>query len=485
MSLTFFWHDYETFGIDTRRDAPAQFAGIRTDAELNELGEPVMLYCKPPRDALPDPDSCLITGLTPQLCEARGLGEAAFAQAVLDELGRSGTIGSGYNSLGFDDEVTRHLFWRNLIDPYGREWQNHCSRWDLFNVVRCAFALRPEGIQWPSKEDGRPSLKLEHLAAANGLQHEAAHDALSDVRATIALARLVRQQQPKLFDYCLGLRDKQAVKAVVGGFGAQRQPFLHVSGRLGPQQGYTAVVWPLAMHPSNANEVLVWDLAQDPQQLLGLSADDIRSRLFTRREDLPEGVSRLPIKSIHINQSPVVIKNLATLCQTRATHWGIDVGQALRHAQAALAQAEAFDAVPWAGVFSREPRAEDAHLDAEQTLYAGAFLSNNDRRALERLRQQPAQALARIRTALEDPRLDELLLRYRARNWPETLDEEEHEQWLNHCRARLLQGKGGHRTVGQVLARIDELAEERLAAGDERGQVVLEALVDWVEALVP
>ncbi|NBT11404.1 MAG: exodeoxyribonuclease I, partial [Betaproteobacteria bacterium] len=142
MSHTFFWHDYETFGIDTRRDAPAQFAGIRTDAQLNEMGDPVMLYCKPPRDALPDPGSCLVTGITPQWCEERGVTEAAFAQRVLAELGAEGTIGVGYNTLSFDDEVTRHLFWRNLIDPYGREWQNRCSRWDLFNVVRCAYALR-------------------------------------------------------------------------------------------------------------------------------------------------------------------------------------------------------------------------------------------------------------------------------------------------------------------------------------------------------
>lgn len=485
MSLSFFWHDYETFGIDTRRDAPAQFAGIRTDADLQELGEPVMLYCKPPRDALPDPTSCLITGITPQQCEHVGLSEAAFAQRVLAELGEPGTIGVGYNSLGFDDEVTRHLFWRNLIDPYGREWQNQCSRWDLFNVVRCAYALRPEGLEWPMKEDGRPSLKLEHLSAANGLVHEAAHDALSDVRATIALARRLRQAQPKLFDYCLGLRDKNQVRAVIGGFGDQRQPFLHVSGRLDPLRGYTAVVWPLAPHPTNSNEVIVWDLAEDPRMLLGLSAAEIRLRLFTRRDELPEGLTRLPIKSIHINQSPVVIKNLATLSPVRATHWGVDVERAKAHATAALAEAAAFDALPWAQVFSRELQDGDEALDAEQTLYGGAFLSNSDRRLLETLRLQPGPDLAQARPAFEDPRLDELLLRYRARNWPDTLDADEQAQWLSHCRARLLQGKGGHRTVEQVLARIDELAEERLQADDERGQAVLEALVDWVEAIVP
>ena len=484
MPTTFFWHDYETFGIDTRRDAPSQFAGIRTDAELNEVGEPVMLYCKPPRDALPDPASCLITGITPQQCEALGLNEAAFAQRVLAELGEPGTIGVGYNSLGFDDEVTRHLFWRNLIDPYAREWQNQCSRWDLFNVVRCAYALRPEGIEWPRKDDGRPSLKLEHLSAANGLAHEAAHDALSDVRATIALARLIRQRQPKLFDYCLSLRDKKEVQKVIGAYGTQRQPFLHVSGKYDHQHGHTAVVWPLAPHPTNSNEVIVWDLSEDPCELLNLSTADIRLRLFTRRDDLPDGVRRLPIKSIHINQSPVVIKNLATLSPQRAAHWGLDVEQAKRHAQAALAQAAAFDALPWAEVFQRDPREPDA-LDAEQTLYGGAFLSNTDRRTLEALRVVSGAQLAHARPHFEDGRLEDLFLRYRARNWPETLSDEEQALWQQHCHARLHDGKGGHRSIAQVMAQIDELAEARLEAEDERGQAVLEALMEWVEAVAP
>ena len=188
---SFYWHDYETFGVVPRRDRPAQFAGIRTDAELNEIGAPVMHHCRPAPDYLPDPESCLLTGILPQHCLEYGLPEHAFAAAIEAELARPGTTGVGYNSIRFDDEVTRHLFWRNLIDPYAREWRNDCARWDLLDVVRCVYALRPEGIAWPTHDDGRPSFKLEHLTAANGLAHEAAHDALSDVRATIALARLV------------------------------------------------------------------------------------------------------------------------------------------------------------------------------------------------------------------------------------------------------------------------------------------------------
>jgi exodeoxyribonuclease-1 len=143
---TFLWHDYETFGAVPRRDRPAQFAAIRTDADLNEIGEPIMLYCQPAPDFLPDPQSCLITGITPQHClEARRAG-TRVRRTICEAFSEPGTIGVGYNTIRFDDEVTRFLFWRNLIDPYAREWQNGCGRWDLLDVVRMTYALRPDGI---------------------------------------------------------------------------------------------------------------------------------------------------------------------------------------------------------------------------------------------------------------------------------------------------------------------------------------------------
>lgn len=296
---TFLWHDYETFGAVPRRDRPSQFAAIRTDAALNEIGEPLMIYCKPAPDYLPSPEATLITGITPQLCLERGLPEHEFAAQIERAFSQPGTIGVGYNTIRFDDEVTRFLFWRNLIDPYAREWQNECGRWDLLDVVRLTYALRPDGIQWPKKEDGSQSFKLEDLAKANGLLHESAHDALSDVRATIALARLIRNAQPKLFDFAFALHRKDRVASELG-LPAVREtakPFLHVSGMFPAERGCLAVMWPLASHPTNKNELLAWDLAHDPSELRDLDADTVRLRMFTRAAELPEGVVRLPIRA--------------------------------------------------------------------------------------------------------------------------------------------------------------------------------------------
>jgi len=476
--MTFFWHDYETFGRVPRRDRPAQFAGIRTDADLNEIGEPLMLYCQPAPDFLPDPESCLLTGIVPQTCQREGVPEHEFAQAIEDQLARPGTVGVGYNTIRFDDEVTRFLFWRNLIDPYAREWQNECGRWDLLDVVRCAYALRPEGIVWPTHQggemDGRPSFKLEHLSAANGLVHEAAHDALSDVRATIGLARLIRDKQPKLFEFCLKLRKKEAVWGEIG----VGKPFLHISGMYGVERGCIALVWPLAPHPTNKNELIVWDLAADPAELLTLSAEAIRSRMFVKAEELPEGVTRLPIKTLHVNKSPIVIGNLKTLSPAMAQRWGLDMEQGLAYAQVLAEKGRLLDGL-WGDVFQRPALAA---LDVDEDLYGG-FVSNEDRRALQRVRgltaEQLAQRASEGKLAFGDHRLEELVFRWRARNFAASLSKPDAERWRAH-RAERLDGQ----TLAAFFERIDALGEA-LAEDDERGQDILGALYDYAESIAP
>jgi exodeoxyribonuclease-1 len=470
---TFLWHDYETFGISARSDRPAQFAAIRTDAELNEIGEPLMLYCQPAPDYLPDPQSCLITGITPQLCLQRGVPEHQFARTIEQAFSQPGTIGVGYNTIRFDDEFTRFLLWRNLLDPYAREWQNDCGRWDILDLLRTAYALRPDGMVWPTNEQGRVSFKLEHLSAANGLAHDAAHDALSDVRATVALARLVRQQQQRLFEFCLSLHKKDKVAEQVS-LHAPR-PFLHITGQVPVERGCLMLAWPLAQHPTNKNEVIVWDLAFDPSELFSFDAATIRTRLFTKTDALPEGVSRLPIKTIHLNKSPVVINNLKTLSPERAAHWGMDMTAVERHA-ALCAAAPDMRAI-WQAVFER-PAAAASDVDAD--LYGG-FVGNNDRRLLNRLLSQSPEQLASAAPNFEDARLEDLFFRYRARNFPATLNPAEMQHWQAHCAARLHDGAGGARTLEALFNEIDTLAETT----DERGEAILGALYEYAEAIAP
>lgn len=436
MSETFFWHDYETFGASPRTDRPAQFAGIRTDSQLNEIDEPVMIYCKPSLDTLPSPEACLITGITPQHCLAKGVTEREFSLRIERELSQDNTITAGFNNIRFDDEFTRFLFWRNLTDPYAREYKNGCSRWDLMDVVRALYALKFNAITWPYTEDGKPSLKLESLCAENGILHESAHDALSDVRATIGLARLIKQAEPKFFDYCLSLRHKEQVRQQLSLF--NKKPILHVSGMLGVDRGYLAIVWPLSMHPSNKNEVIVWDLQADPSQLLDLSADDIKARLFTPTSDLPENITRLPIKTISLNKCPFVINDLRVLKDQRAHALGINLDQIYQHAE--KAKNLNLSMTLWRDVYHRP--AYD-NVDVDEDLYGG-FVADPDRKILDSIRRLDKGDLIKERYSFQDARLNELVFRYRARNFFDTLNHAQVERWKFICANKHAQKLGAY-----------------------------------------
>lgn len=474
MKGTFYWHDYETWGADPSRDRPAQFAGQRTDADLNPIGEPLVIYSRPADDLLPQPEACLVTGITPQLALEQGVPEAEFITQIHRELVAPGTCGVGYNSIRFDDEVTRYTLYRNFFDPYAREWRNGNSRWDLIDVLRMTHALRPEGINWPRKEDGRPSFRLEELSVANGIGHESAHDALSDVHATIGLARLLKQKQPRLFGFALGLRDKRKVRELLSL--DRPRPLLHVSARYPADLGCIAPVLPLAQHPVNRNGIVVFDLRGDPQMLLDLDVEEIRRRVFTRSDELPEGIERLPLKTVHINRSPMLAP-MNTLSAGAAGRWHIDSAQL--QANAGTLQAAAGLGRKLAQVF-QEP-GERPRRDPEQDLY-GSFLSDDDRELSDAVRETDPAALGSAEFPFHDKRLPTLLFRYRARNWPDTLAPTEKTLWDIYRKKRLSDpGGGGSIVLDQYQARIAALREERL--DDARALSCLDALEAWAAIL--
>ena len=422
-----FWYDYETTGINPRSDRPLQVAGIRTDHDLNEVGPPVNLYCQPSDDILPHPAACMITGITPGQLAEKGLAEADFMTRVHAELAAPGTCGAGYNTLRFDDEMTRYSLYRNFFDPYAREWQGGNSRWDLIDVLRTAYALRPDGIVWP-EQDGRVTLKLERLTAANGIDHGQAHEALADVRATIALARLVREKQPKLYDWLFQLRSKQRVMDQI----RLLQPMVHISGRFSAERHYLGVVLPLAWHPRNRNALIVCDLGLDPQGLLDLDAQTLRQRLYTRRDELAEGELPVPLKLVHINRCPVVAP-LSVLRAQDQQRLNLDMGEYQARALRLTDAQELWqDKLP--AIYAEEDFAATA--DPEQQLYDG-FIGDRDRRLCEQVRAAEPAQLARQQWPFDDHRLPELLFRYRARNFAYTLDDEEQQRWKLFCQQRL------------------------------------------------
>jgi len=424
-SSSFYWYDYETFGIDPRNDRIAQFAGIRTDLNFNIIDEPIDIFCKASNDILPNPEACLITGITPQKTFTDGLIEAEFIARIEKQFATPGTCVVGFNSIRFDDEFTRYSLYRNFFDPYAREWQNGCSRWDIIDLVRITRALRPEGIEWPVDDDGIASNRLELITKANGISHEAAHDALCDVHATIAVAKLIKEKQPKLFNFVFANKTKQKVSTILNLY--KPEMVLHTSGMYPSTICNTTAVYPLMQHPSNKNGVIVFDLRFSPKDLAQLSAEEIIERLYTPRDQLPEGVERIPLKTIHINKCPVVAP-MNTLDKASAIRTEINLQQISENLKTLKTIADLNKKLH--KVFSHNPF--EPETDPDKNLYGGGFFSPDDKTRLQQLRELNSDELASVDLNFQDKRIPEMLFRYRARNYPDSLNDAELKKWNDY-----------------------------------------------------
>ncbi|THB63020.1 MAG: exodeoxyribonuclease I [Gammaproteobacteria bacterium] len=450
MEETIYWHDYETFGADPKTDRPAQFAGIRTDFELNIIGEPLVVYCKPADDMLPAPEACLVTGITPQEAAEKGVVEAEFIKGILAEFQKPKTCVAGYNSIRFDDEVTRFTLYRNLHDPYAREWRNGNSRWDIIDMVRLCHAVRPEGINWPQHEDGKPSFRLEDLSAANGISHEDAHDALSDVIATIELAKLIKKSQPKLYEFIYNLRKKNEVAKQLNLF--EKRTVLHVSSRYSAETGCIAPVIPVAADKTNKNLIYVYDLRRDPQELLDLDAEQIKQRIFTSAADLEaKGLERIPLKGVYLNRCPVVVPK-GVMNNEQAAGYAIDFDKCEEYRLKLISVMGLDEKIT--KIFSGDDFEEPT--DPDQMLYSGGFFSSEDRRKMDMIVSLAPAELKELEMTFDDSRLQEMLFRYKARNYPLILSENEKERWNSFRIKRLTQnGFGSSIIYPEFLEKID------------------------------
>ena len=468
MARTFFFYDLETSGLNPRQDRIMQFAGQRTDMNLEPISEPYNLLVTLNDDTLPSPDALIVTGITPQKTVEEGYNEAQFARMLSEEIFTPDTIVVGFNNIRFDDEFIRHLLWRNFHDPYEWSWKDGRSRWDLLDVVRLTRALRPEGINWPLDVKGEPSNRLELITSANGIAHENAHDALADVTALIAVTKLIKQKQPQLYDYLLKMRDKKVVQQLVNVDG--KKPFVYASGRYDKEFAKTTVAFPLTT--SRNGGVVVYDLRYDPTPFVELSTEELSKKIFASWEERQvEDFVKLPVKELQYNRCPAVAP-LGVLEQ--GDGWqkiSLDLKTVQKHQNILLNHPDFAEKLRT--IFENKPAFKKLP-DPEAQLYDG-FLHDRDRLRVEAVRNADERELADFHPEFQDERLAPLLLHYKARNFPRSLSEDDLTQW-EAWRARHLQAQ-----LPQFMASLQRLAS---TATDEQ-QFILQELQLWAEAIVP
>ena len=473
---SFFFYDLETSGVNPRSCRIMQFAGQRTGMDLNPVGEPYDILIKISEDILPEPDAILITGITPQKTIADGITEAEFLKIFDAEINQEGTIFVGFNSIRFDDEFMRFTRYRNFYDPYEWQWKDGRGRWDILDVARMTRALRPGGIQWPFGSDGKPTNRLELLADVNKLDHHSAHDALSDVLATIDVARLIRDKQPRLFDYLLSMRDKKKVETLVNG----KRPFVYTSGKYAVEFEKTTIAIVIGPQPDR-QAVLVYDLRHDPSQFLAMKPEQL-AEIWKYNKD-PEAL-RLPVKTLQFNRCPAVAP-LNVLDPDSQKRLGLDMASIEKHRRALETDPEFIKRLHIALQLANQEREQTTLVpderQADTRLYE-EFIPDGDKRQFSKLHNSPPEKLAEFIEAFSDQRLKALVPLYKARNFAKSLTSEEREAWEAHRKQALL-GGGQNSRAAKFGQRLSELSGQKKLTGSQ--EYLLKELELYAESIMP
>ncbi|MEG8098753.1 exodeoxyribonuclease I [Candidatus Liberibacter brunswickensis] len=468
MNCSFVIYDYETFGKNVALDRPAQFAGLRVDHQLENIESKEVFFCKLADDYLVDPEAVLINGITPQKALHNGIIEAEFAKRIHQFFSKPNTCIIGYNNIRFDDEYSRNILYRNFYDPYGWSWKQENSRWDLLDVMRAIHDFSPEGIKWPRRDDGIYSFKLEDLAIANNIEHINAHDADSDVHATLELMKLVRKRKPVLFKDLYDHRHKNTLKKIINC--DKMSPLVHVSGKFSNPKGNTALIAPIAYHPKYDTQIISCNLSGNMSVLQDLNSTQLEERLFTKHGILGS-LSPVPLKLVHLNKCPV-LSSMDRFDEKDFERWGIDYNQCLDNLSLLRKQTDLQDKVK--SIFSKPfPKSQDV----DSQLYDG-FFSDKDREIMNLILDVKPEKLSKLDVSFFDRRLPELLFRYRARNFPHTLNYKEKQKWLEH-RKNVFNSL----RVEEYRNKLYELSN--IHKEDAKKQKLISSLFEYLKNIVP
>ncbi|WP_339045117.1 exodeoxyribonuclease I [Candidatus Zinderia endosymbiont of Aphrophora alni] len=472
MKNTFLWHDYETFSLNPRFTRPAQFAAVRTDLELNEIEKPILIYCKLANDFIPDPSSCLITKITPGFCFKNGISENLFAEKIKKIMSVPNTINVGYNNISFDDEVTRFMMWRNLIDPYSHTWKKKCSRWDLINLIKAVYIFNNKSIFWPKDNEGFPSFKLENLVKINGLLNVKLHDALVDVKSTIFLAKIIKKNNLKLFNFCVALRQKQRVLIEIGFY--SKKPFLYISGFFSRKYNCLSIMLFLTINPFNKNEVLAWDLSYNIFDFVDFNKNRINDFFIKQIKFIyTKKNNKSPIKIIYLNKSPFVVNNLKVLSKKILKKFKIKIDVIYKNfinISKIINCNFVFNDIFYK--FSKKK------IDIEYNLYEN-FISENDKKKLLEIKKLFFLKKNK-KIYFENKSLKDLVFRYKARNFYEILSLKEKKEWSNYLCSVFFFNKNNFFTINKCLKKILFLKKQ----SNNYEKKILNSLLKYIKFLI-
>ncbi len=472
MAQTFYFYDLETSSGSPRDGRIMQFAGQRTDENLEIIGEPDNILVRLADDVIPEPDAVLVHKITPQRAQTEGITEAEFAKFFQEKIATADTVFVGYNNIRFDDEFMRRVCYRTFYDPYQWHWKDGKSRWDLLDAMRMMRALRPEGLKWPML-DGKPTVKLELMAKENDLLHENAHDALSDVQALIQLAQKFKSSQPKLFGYLLNARSKKAVSSLV----SSGEPFVYTSGKYSSEYDKTTVVYPLFAHPRR-EAAIVYNLRENPEKWFNKPAEELVKHWQVRYGD---DIERLPVKTLQFNKCPAVAP-MGVLDEESQDRLSVDLEEISKNLSIIKSNQNFISELEKALDIIENAQQTKLSLDdsVDNKIY-DEFWVDSDQRELQLIRAAEPNEISGLITTVKNQRIRDMIPLYIARNFPNVLDSEQREKWEEH-RQKVFYGGGEKSRFSKFSKRMQELGKSKLNSEQE---YLLTELQLYAESVLP
>jgi exodeoxyribonuclease-1 len=340
-------------------------------------------------------------------------------------------------------------------------------------------ALRPDGIKWPFTDDGKPVNRLELLTAANKIEHIGAHDALADVKATISVAKLIKDKQPKLFSYLLSIRNKKQVAPIV----ESNEPFIYTSGRISSEYLNTSPFVNLAKN-SDAGSAVVYDLRFDPEELIDLSVDELIDKWkYVPNQPSPDK----PFKTIKYNHAPA-ISPMGVLDDASLKRLSINLEEVKKNLaklnkikpEFSKKISEVINAMDNNREKEIKAKQSDAPYNPDNMLYDG-FFGDGDNHLFEQIHNAKPDQINEAGKDLKDRRLVEMLPLYKARNYPKSLSAEEMETWEYYCSEKLTGGNESS-PLAYYFAKLDELSQKKMTKDQS---FLIEELKLYGQSLLP
>lgn len=421
---SFIIYDYETFGINTALDRPAQFACIHTDENFIQISEPKIYYCKFSNDYIPKIESVIINGITPQKVLYSGLIESEFSIKIYKLFNISNTCIIGFNNINFDDEFTRNLFYRNFYNSYYWNCSNGNARLDVINIVYACYILRPNGINWPINNRGVTSFKLKDLSIFNDIKHNNAHDALSDVYATLSLIKFIRNIKPNLFNYFYNYRFKYKLKSLIN----FNKPLIYISSVFGIKNNNIGIILPIIWHPYNKNILIVCNLIDKVEILKHLDINILKKKFYNNNCLLNNKIIN-PLYFLHINKFPIITP-LKFLRNKDILRLNIDINLCFKNLNWLMNYKNLKNKI--LNIFSKKFLFKYGN-NVDSQLYKN-FFNKNDNFFIKKISKLSPKKLILSNFNFKDSRLKFLFFRYYSRNFPFILNNYQQLFWLKYCK---------------------------------------------------